>query len=39
MTNLVSLYKEKNSNNEDIEYKANENIFTESVLLNINKNI
>ena len=33
MTNLVSLYKEKNSNNEDLEYKANENIFTESVLL------
>ena len=33
MNKLVSLYKEKNSNNEDLEYKANENIFTESVLL------
>ena len=33
MSNLLSLYKEKNNNNEDLEYKTNENIFTESVLL------
>ena len=38
MTNLVSIYKEKNNNIEDIDYKKDENIFSNSILLETNNN-
>ena len=38
ISNLVTIYKEKNKNNsiEDIEYKNDENIFSNSILLDCN---
>ena len=38
MRNLATIYKEKNKNNDDIEYKKDENIFSNSVLLEGNTN-